>query len=197
MKTCVKCKCTKDKSDFHKDQRRPDGLFPYCKKCRVKPKKERKKSYRINHSNGYTMVRCESHPLAQVNGFVYEHRKVFYDNNHMKDLSCEFCGADWSFRPYYDHVDHIDENKKNNDLSNLRALCNSCNVSRTKVDRATYKNAKPITYKGESLTAADWARRDFVKVEHFTIRQRLKDGWSVHDALTKPSRKKPKVKPIA
>lgn len=43
MKLCIKCKCEKSLSNFHKDARRNDGLFPYCKKCRVKPKVFRKK----------------------------------------------------------------------------------------------------------------------------------------------------------
>ena len=197
MKTCVKCKCTKDKSDFHKDQRRKDGLFPYCKECR-RPKnpKRRSKVDVLYHSKGYILVRCESHPMAQKNGYVYEHRKNFYDEHFGKQLSCEICGADWLWRTYYDHIDHIDENKSNNHISNLRALCNSCNVKRTKVNNLERAGANIVEYKGVRMAVSDWARQDFVKVEHYTIRLRLKNGWSVHDALTKPSRKKPKIKPI-
>jgi hypothetical protein len=36
-KFCIKCDCEKNKSEFHKDARRPDGLFPYCKECRIVP----------------------------------------------------------------------------------------------------------------------------------------------------------------
>jgi 5-methylcytosine-specific restriction endonuclease McrA len=35
-KRCVKCKETKDISAFGKDIRRSDGLFPYCKRCRLR-----------------------------------------------------------------------------------------------------------------------------------------------------------------
>ena len=42
MKTCRKCNTEKSLSEFHKDKLRPDGLFPYCKTCRIKPKKKRK-----------------------------------------------------------------------------------------------------------------------------------------------------------
>lgn len=42
MKTCRKCNAEKLLSEFHKDKLRPDGLFPYCKTCRIKPKKKRK-----------------------------------------------------------------------------------------------------------------------------------------------------------
>ena len=35
-KRCVKCKETKDLGAFGKDIRRIDGLFPYCKRCRLR-----------------------------------------------------------------------------------------------------------------------------------------------------------------
>lgn len=35
MKTCAKCKCDKDLSDFHKDLKRKDGLRCYCKICAI------------------------------------------------------------------------------------------------------------------------------------------------------------------
>lgn len=34
MKTCRRCKKEKLSEKFHKDNRQPDGLFIYCKKCR-------------------------------------------------------------------------------------------------------------------------------------------------------------------
>lgn len=33
-KKCIKCQEIKDESSFNLDRLRPDGLFPYCKKCR-------------------------------------------------------------------------------------------------------------------------------------------------------------------
>src|SRR5688500_2156960 len=36
MKTCLKCDTPKDLNEFHKDAKRPDGRFPYCKRCRRK-----------------------------------------------------------------------------------------------------------------------------------------------------------------
>lgn len=35
-KRCVKCRTEQPVTAFHKDNRRPDGLFPYCKRCRRK-----------------------------------------------------------------------------------------------------------------------------------------------------------------
>lgn len=42
MKKCTKCGQEKPLSFFGKDSSRADNLFPQCKKCRVKPRKERK-----------------------------------------------------------------------------------------------------------------------------------------------------------
>lgn len=33
MKTCYKCKCTKELIDFHKDKSKPDGVEGICKLC--------------------------------------------------------------------------------------------------------------------------------------------------------------------
>jgi len=35
-KLCIKCQVVKPISEFGKDKLRPDGLFPYCKRCRLK-----------------------------------------------------------------------------------------------------------------------------------------------------------------
>lgn len=42
MKRCTKCGVEKEKINFHKDSSRSDRLFPQCKLCRIRPKKERK-----------------------------------------------------------------------------------------------------------------------------------------------------------
>jgi hypothetical protein len=38
-KLCVKCGNEKAPKEFHTDAKRKDGLFPYCKECRKKPKR--------------------------------------------------------------------------------------------------------------------------------------------------------------
>jgi 5-methylcytosine-specific restriction endonuclease McrA len=35
-KVCLKCELGKNREEFGRDARRPDGLFPYCKRCRLK-----------------------------------------------------------------------------------------------------------------------------------------------------------------
>lgn len=36
LKLCVRCEVEQERSEFHRDRRRKDGLFPYCKACRYK-----------------------------------------------------------------------------------------------------------------------------------------------------------------
>ena len=36
MKQCVRCKIIKNESEFHKDKNRKDGLFSYCKPCKLR-----------------------------------------------------------------------------------------------------------------------------------------------------------------
>lgn len=66
--------------------------------------------YRRVTAAGYVMVYDPSHPLAQSNGYVPEHRKV------MHDAGIDLTGV---------HVHHIDGDKQNNDLSNLLVLGNA------------------------------------------------------------------------
>lgn len=62
------------------------------------------------------------------------------------------------------------------------------------VDRSTqmrnYRRNRIIEYNGESHCLFDWA--DITGIDPDAIRWRLDSGWSVHDALTKKSRKRPK-----
>ena len=183
MKACVKCKIEKSKDDFHKDNLRKDGLFPYCRECRGTKKRARHKKYKRTHTKGYILLNIPNHPLVQANGYVYEHRYVFH--NHFKDseLSCELCGAPWLWRTYKDHIDHIDEDKSNNHIGNLRPLCNACNVGRTEKIRHKRKGSSAIEWNGEVKTPEEWGSDDRIPAKGHLIRQRLKRGCSVSDAF--------------
>ena len=143
-----------------------------------------KKAYRVIHSRGYILINEKDHPLAQKNGYVYEHRYNFYNENVGKDLICEKCGSFWGWRTYIDHIDHIDKDRANNQIDNLRPLCNGCNTKRKKKNYCESDRFSSVTYEGKTQTAHEWTREGFVKVTRATILNRISKGWSVHDALT-------------
>lgn len=61
--------------------------------------------------SGYVRVRRVGHPLAGVDGYVYEHRLVWFE-------------AHGAIAPGM-HVHHIDGDRANNDLANLELVSNS------------------------------------------------------------------------
>lgn len=67
------------------------------------------KGGRLIASNGYVLIRLPDHPLADVRGYVYEHRVVAEQMIGRSLLPTE-------------QVHHKDENKQNNDPSNLEVV---------------------------------------------------------------------------
>ncbi len=64
----------------------------------------------------------------------------------------------------------------------------------TKIEQANNKrNNRLITFRGETLTLAQWAEKTGLKRE--TIAMRLRRGWSAEKALTVP--RSPKFRPVA
>ena len=134
------------------------------------------------------MLYIPDHPLAQKGGYVYEHRYVVYSDIGNDIGGCELCGKECSWEPYNTHIDHIDGDVTNNIASNLRVLCNSCNVKRTDKDRYTHKRRTGIEFNGSIKTASEWSREELCSVSCSTITRRIRQGWSVSDAIKKPSR---------
>ena len=126
-----------------------------------------KRQERLNHSNGYIVIYAKDHPLANKQGYVYEHRMVMFERYNIDLPPCQFCGnlSDWFTRKT--HIDHIDEDRKNNRLQNLRVLCNACNVGR---------NRHEITIDGQSMSATRWAQQAGVSSSPETISRRLRLG---------------------
>lgn len=105
-KNCIKCKQTFDCSLYHKDKRRSDGLYPYCKKCRreyygVNELKHKK----IGELDGYIIVDDSRYPCILTAGgrvrlhrYIVEkrigrqigsHEEVHHINGNKKDWSDE------------------------------------------------------------------------------------------------------------
>lgn len=133
----------------------------------------------VKHSGGYIRKRSPSHKLADCNGYVFEHRFVYFEANGYEDLKCAICGKTEKLDTC--HIDHIDENKTNNNLNNLRLTCMQCNIARTPYRNK--KNARNLFAIGELKTITEWAADPRVKIHMSTISNRLDSGMSDHDAL--------------
>lgn len=148
-----------------------------------------KAKQRVVTPNGYVKIYKLGHQLADNGGYAFEHRYVLFEKHSGKELSCVKCGAYWNWRPYKDHVDHIDKDKENNSESNLRPLCNACNTRRTKRVAHKEKGKIALTYDGDTKTPEEWSRDSRCSVIGSTLRNRIKAGWTVEEAITRKSQK--------
>lgn len=152
-----------------------------------------KKKYRTQNQKGYQMLYEPEHPLAMANGNVYEHRYVIYSKYGENLPNCDLCGCKLTWDS--SHIDHINGDVKDNRLENLRPICRACNVMRShsKIPKYTHKRHSKITFNGITMTAAEWARQPNVSVAGNTINRRIKNGWSVKDALFSKSTTHPNI----
>ncbi len=87
-------------------------------------------------SKGYRIKRMPAHPLASSQGYLLEHRGVFYEHAGPGPHSCHWCGLPLRFvsAPILSRdvlvVDHLNGDKLDNRPGNLVPSCNSCNVRR-------------------------------------------------------------------
>lgn len=141
--------------------------------------------YRRSNPAGYQKLHEPNHPLANSDGYVYEHRMVVYAEVG-EDLSgCSICEKEISWSTC--HIDHIDNDVTNNALENLRATCRWCNTSRGRKAEHEYDRAMAITCDDLTMTPTEWSRMPGVSVHGVTIRRRYMSGWSAKDAIYTPS----------
>lgn len=138
-------------------------------------------------SGGYKMVPAKGHPLrvGKKSNFEYEHRIVYYDAHGAGPFQCKWCDATVTWNDL--HIDHLDDSKTNNDVSNLAATCPTCNQARGREKQRKTMVAKVgrlFEYKGVQETAGHWAQKAGISRNSFLWR--IKNGWSVEDAVETP-----------
>lgn len=137
------------------------------------------------------------------------------------DGHCAYCGHEIAYKDMQvDHFQPLRawgiEDAGTDDLDNLMPACRMCNHANgweygLQVDRIdnnkgyfpdniqfvtraeNLRNKRTnhlITFLGETLCAADWCER--FGISDSTLWRRLKSGWSIEDALTKPKQKRTK-----
>lgn len=145
---------------------------------------ERKARYRRSNAAGYQRLHEPLHPLANSDGYVYEHRMVFHDQKNSTPSECAMCGCsiEWSTL----HIDHINEDVTDNSPDNLRAVCRGCNVMRGHTAESMGKWF--LTVDGETRSATGWSRHPDCKVSPGTITRRMHSGMSHYDAVFAPKK---------
>ena len=134
---------------------------------------------RISNPAGYQKIYEPTHPLANSDGYVYEHRMVYFEEVSKTVASCDMCGSDITWGNC--HIDHKDNDVENNNADNLRAVCRPCNVFRAHTPKSMGKMF--LTANGKTLTPTAWARMPGVNVSSQTIRRRKQLGMSDHDSI--------------
>lgn len=167
---------------------RRSGRCPYCEMHYYRLRRggtlerRRKPKSHIVHSNDYILRYAPGHPLA-VGNYVYEHRAVLYAARGDGPFTCYWCGKEITWANM--DVDHLNGNRHDNRPENLVPSCPTCNRARSKAKlKETLRRRYGITFRGETLTLNEWARRIGVAPE--SLRWRLKHGWPVEKALTEP-----------
>lgn len=141
---------------------------------------EKTKKYRAVNPAGYQKILEPDFWLADVNGYVYEHRYVFYNEVNSSPESCSICGKSITWETL--HIDHIDRDVTNNNKENLRALCRGCNTSRDRTCES-YNPSNLFTVNGVTKTAGGWEKTDGVNVTGATIKRRKRLGASDYECV--------------
>jgi hypothetical protein len=98
---------------------------------------------------GYRTIRNPTHPLANTQGRVLEHRAVLYDAIGADDHPCHWCGKSvaWSASRQGQRicVDHLNHDRLDNSLPNLVVACLTCNSKRVKAARTHCRKGHEYT----------------------------------------------------
>lgn len=143
-------------------------------------RKTRRKLY--VQSDGYLVENNPSHPLAQKNGDVYQHRRVYYDEHGEGPFLCKWCGVEVTWTTL--NIDHLNDCKNDNKLSNLAATCGPCNTARgLHKTRATKAANRGLEYRGAIYLRSELAVMAGMTWQGLAGRLRT---MSVEEAMSRP-----------
>ena len=115
MKTCYRCKETKEYSEFHKNKSKKDGYTTYCKKCQLEYIKSRPATAKVQRNN--------KRAIATRNR-RYAITSEWYDTTLAEQNGCcAICKSSCKTGKAL-AVDHDHETGKNRGL-----LCMDCNTA--------------------------------------------------------------------
>jgi hypothetical protein len=98
-------------------------------------------------TGGYRTINLTGHPLANADGWGYEHRAVLFNSIGWGPHTCHWCGVPVAWtrkRPNgtrYLVVDHLDEDRLHNAPANLVPSCSWCNANRAREGFLTHCRA--------------------------------------------------------
>ena len=110
-KVCPKCKVRKERSEFHRDSARKDGITAYCKECKLKINN----NWRINNPEEMKQSQRRTKRKLAYGILPHEYDQLLID----QDNKCTICKNNIGYEAAVDH-DH--------DTGKIRGLlCSSCN----------------------------------------------------------------------
>jgi len=133
MKTCTKCKESKDEAMFYKQKAGKDGLQSICKECDNYRSSRYKMSHRdiVDKSTQDWMIKHPDCIRAIRHKYHHKRRTELSSSPFPKEFKlmshCWICLS--TDRLEVDHIIPVSRGGSN-DISNLTTLCKSCNCSK-------------------------------------------------------------------
>lgn len=109
MKSCVRCKITKEDDKFHQIKENIDSLHTFCKQCinmNAKDRQDARKKEKETHKQYKIQKQKEQHKQTQKN--KYEERKKNQDLLIVSYKVCSKCHIDKPAHSYHRHYDKKD-----------------------------------------------------------------------------------------